>query len=127
MVAVELQLRSDLLFFSVYCLADSVQHQVHRLLCRSFVGYNTVVVQITDHRQIQYALLGLNIGNIGHPFAIRCFSVKVPVEKILVFVYLLAYLLPLPAATNFGQQAVFLYGENHSLGEWFKRRVMPMM
>ncbi len=21
----------------------------------------------------------------------------------------------------------FLYGENHSLGEWFKRRLMPMM
>ena len=23
--------------------------------------------------------------------------------------------------------SVFLYKENHSLGEWFKRRLMPMM
>ena len=36
-------------------------------------------------------------------------GMKIPVEKILVFVQLLAHLLPLPAATNFSQQAVFFH------------------
>ena len=34
---------------------------------------------------------------------------KVPIEKILVFMHLLAHLLPLPAATNVSQQAAFLH------------------
>lgn len=37
--------RPEISYFSVYCLADSVQHQVHRLLCRSLVGHNAVVIQ----------------------------------------------------------------------------------
>ena len=47
-------------FFSLRAaLADSVQHPVHRLPCRSLVGHNTVVVQIADHGRIQYTLFGL--------------------------------------------------------------------
>ena len=88
---------------------NGVQHQVHCLLGCSLVSYNAVVIQIPDHGQIQHTLFGLDIGNIGHPFAVWCFGLKVPVEKILVSVQLLAYLLPASAAANFRQQAVFFH------------------
>ena len=83
LVAVELQLCGDLLLFSAHCLADGIQHQVHCLLGCSLVSYNAVVVQIPDHGQVQYTLFGLDIGNIGHPFAVWRFSLKVPVKKVL--------------------------------------------
>ena len=63
----------------------------------------------------------MNIGNISHPFVVRCLSVKIPVEKILVFVQLLAHLLPLPAAANFSQQAIFL----HDMEDGFRIVVDP--
>ena len=45
-----------------------------------------------------------------------CFGVKVPVEKILVFVQLLAHLLPFPVAANLCQQAVFLHNTQDGFG-----------
>lgn len=103
LVAVELQLCGDLLLFSVYGLADCIQYQIHCLLRRSLVSHNAVVIQISDHRQIQYTLFGLDIGGVGHPFVVRCFGVEVPIEKILVFLLLLSHLLPTSAATDFRQ------------------------
>ena len=49
-------------------------------------------------------------------FAVWCFGVKVSVEKILVFVYLLAHLLPLSVAANLCQQAVFLHNTQDGFG-----------
>ena len=116
LVAVELQLCGDLLLFSAYCLSDGVQHQVHRLLCCSFVGHNTVVIQISDHGQVQHTLFGVDVRDVRYPFAVWCFGVKVSVEKILVFVYLLAHLLPLSVAANLCQQAVFLHDTQDGFG-----------
>ena len=86
LVAVELQLRGDLLLFVAYCLADGVQYQIHSLLRTSLVGYTTIVVQVPDHEKIQYTPFGLDIGDVGHLFAVRCFGMKVPVEQIFIFV-----------------------------------------
>ena len=116
LVAVEMQLCGDLRLFSAYCLSDGVQHQVHRLLCCSFVGHNTVVIQISDHGQVQHTLFGVDVRDVRYPFAVWCFGVKVSVEKILVFVYLLAHLLPLSVAANLCQQAVFLHDTQDGFG-----------
>ena len=101
LVAVELQLCGDLLLFSAYCKTDGIQHEVHRLLCSSLVDHNAVVVQIPDHGQVQLTLLCLNVGDIGHPFAVRCFGMKISVDNISVFMQLLPHLLPAPAAPDF--------------------------
>ena len=86
------------------------------MLCCSFVGHNTVVIQIPDHGQVQHTLFGVDVRDVRYPFAVWCFGVKVSVEKILVFVYLPAHLLPLSAATNLCQQAVFLHDTQDGFG-----------
>ncbi len=80
LVAVELQLRSDCLFLAHRSQVDGTQHQIHRLLGSSLVSYDAVVVEVTDHGQIQHTLLGLDIRNIGYPFAVGSVCVKLPVE-----------------------------------------------
>lgn len=85
LVAVEVLLRSGLLLFSVHCLEDDVQHQIHALLCSRLVGHDAVVIQIPDHGQVQFALSGMDIGDIGHPFAVRHFGMKISVEEIFIF------------------------------------------
>ena len=44
LVAVELQLRSDLLFLFLHCEPYCVQYQADCLLCGRLVGHNAVVV-----------------------------------------------------------------------------------
>lgn len=61
LVAVELQLRSTCLFLPFYGQPDGIQDQIHRLLCSGHVSYDTVVIEVTDHEQVQYALLGMNV------------------------------------------------------------------
>ena len=93
LVAVELQLCGDLLFFSFHGQTNGVQHQIHRL-CRScFLSRNAVIIEVPDHGQVQYALLGVDVGDVCYPFAVRLVRMKLPVQQIFVLVYLLPHLL----------------------------------
>ena len=97
----ELQLRSDPLFLALHCQADGVQNQIHRLLCSGFVGHDAVVVEVPDHGQVQYTLLGVDVGDVRYPFAVGLVRMKLPVEQIPVLVDLLPHLLPFPASADF--------------------------
>ena len=70
LVAVELQLRSDPLFLTLHGQANGVQNQIDCLLCCSFVSYDAVVVEVPDHRQVQYALIGVDIRDVRYPFVL---------------------------------------------------------
>ena len=95
---------------------DGVQDQVHRLLRCSFISYDAIVIEVPDHGQVQYALLGMNVGDVRDPFAVGPVRMELPVQKILVFVYLLSHLLPLPPAANLRQQIIFLHDPQYGFG-----------
>ena len=101
LVAVELQLRSGLLFYLLHSKMNGIQHQVHGLFCSGFVSHNGVVIEIPDHGQIQDTLLGVDVGDVRYPFAVGPVRMKLPVQKIFVLVYLLPHLLPFPASADF--------------------------
>src|SRR5699024_2639412 len=86
------------------------------LLCAGLIGNDAVVIEIPNHRQIQYALLCVNVRNIRYPFTVRSVCMKLSVEQILVLVDLLPHLLPFPAATDFRKQTVFLHDTKDGLG-----------
>ena len=112
----ELQLRSDPLFLSVHSQMNGVQHQVDCLLCAGLVGNDAVVIEISNHRQIQYALLCVNVSNICYPFAVWSIRMKLSVEQILILVDLLSHLLPFPAAADFRKLTVFLHDAKDGFG-----------
>ena len=114
LVAVELQLRSDFLSLFLHGQPDRVQDEVYRLLCGSLVGHDAVVVQIPDHGQIQHALFGVDVGNIRNPLAVRSVSPELPFQQIVVLMYLLTKVHPLPAATDLRQQAVLFHDSEDS-------------
>ena len=103
LVAVELQLCGDLLLFFADCQPDGVQDQIHCLLCPSLVSHNAVVVEVTDHRQVQHSLFGMDIRNVRDPFTVRLVCVKLSIQQILILVELLPHLSPFPGAANFRQ------------------------
>lgn len=78
LVTVELQLRSDF-FFSLGNF-DCTQNKIYILLGSGFVGNNTVVVQISDDRQIQYPLLCVYVRNIRNPFLVWSVRIKISVK-----------------------------------------------
>ena len=80
------------------------------------LGNNAVVVQVSNHRQVQYPLLGVNIGNISHPFAVGCFCMEIPVQKVLVLVELLSHLSPFSGTPNLRKQAIFLHDPQDGFG-----------
>ena len=102
LVAVELQLCSDSFFLLLHCESDRVQDKVDRLSGCCLICYNTVVIQIPDHGQIQYPFLGMDIGNIRDPLSVRLVRIELPGQKVLVLMYLLTKVDPLPAAANLG-------------------------
>ena len=79
LVAVELQLRSDLLFHLFHGKMDRIQHQVHRLIVPGLVGHNTPVIEVTDHRQIQHTLFGVDVRDIRHPFGVSFVRLKLSI------------------------------------------------
>ena len=83
LVAVELQLRSDSLFLLLHCQPDRIQNKIDCLPGGRVVGHNAVVVQITDHGQMQYTFLGVDIRNICDPFAVRSVSMELPFQQIM--------------------------------------------
>ena len=82
---------------------NGIQYQIHRLFRSGFVSHNAIVIEIADHGQIQYALLGANLGDVRDPFAVGSVRMELPVQQILALVCLLAHLNPLPAPPYFGQ------------------------
>ena len=85
----------------LHCQTDGVQDQIYRLLRSRLISYNAVVIEIPDHGQIQYALLGVDVRDIRYPFSVRPICVKFSVQQILIPVDLLPHLLPFPAAADF--------------------------
>ncbi len=103
LVAVELQLLSGLLFYLLHSKTNGIQNQIHCLFRSGFVSHNAIVVEIADHGQIQYALLGVDVGDVRDPFSVGPVCMKLPVQQILVLVRLLPHLLPFPVPPYFGQ------------------------
>ena len=116
LVAVEAQLRSGPLFLPLHGQTNGVQDQIHRLLGSGFVGNDAVVIEIPDHGQIQYALPGVDVGDVRYPFAVGPVRMELPVQQVLVPVYLLSYLLPFPPAADLRQQIIFLHDPQHGFG-----------
>ena len=79
LLTVEQQLRSDPLFLLSHGQMDGVQNQFYHFLCSCFVSYDAAVVEVTDHGQIQYALIGVDIGDVRYPFAVGLVCTKLPV------------------------------------------------
>ena len=100
LVAVELQLRSDSLFLFLHRQPDRVQYKIDRLSGRCLISYNAIVIQIPDYGQIQYTLLRMDVGNVRDPFRIRPVCPELSVQQILVLMYLLSKVSPLPATVN---------------------------
>ena len=77
---------------------NGVQNQIHRLLCPGLTGHDVVVLEAPNYGQVQYVLLGVDVGDVRYPFAVGSACVKLSVEQIFVLMNLLSYLLPFPAA-----------------------------
>ena len=116
LVAVELQLRGGSLFLPLHGQANGVPHQVYCLLCFGLVGDDSVAVELPDHGQIQYALPGVDAGDVRYPFAVGFVRVKLPVRQIFVLVDLLPHLLPLSAPADIRQQIMLLHDPQHGFG-----------
>ena len=84
----ELHLCGDLLFF--LGSSNRAKHKIHILLCTGLVCDNTVVVQISDDRQVQYSLFGLDARDIRHPFLIWLFCAEISVQQIWIAMQLIA-------------------------------------
>lgn len=78
----EMQLCSDL-FLSLGGL-DRIQHQIGVLLRTHLVRYDTVVVEVTDNREVKEALSCAYIRYVRYPLLVRTFSNKVPVKQIRI-------------------------------------------
>ena len=79
MVAVELQLRSDLLFL-LHGKSDGVQHKIYTLICSGFICNNAIIEQIPDHRQIEHTLPGMDIGDIRDLLVVGAVCLKLSVQ-----------------------------------------------
>ena len=121
LVAVELQLRGGSLFLPLHGQANGVPHQVYCLLCFGLVGDDSVAVELPDHGQIQYALPGVDAGDVRYPFAVGFVRVKLPVRQIFVLVDLLPRRISdsrscffMIRSTVLGLQKIFrLFGHGH--------------
>ena len=78
----ELQLCSDL-FLSLRRF-NCVQHEMYILLRTHLVRYDTVVVEVTDNREVKEALSCAYIRYVRYPLLVRTFSNKVPVKQIRI-------------------------------------------
>ena len=58
----------------------------------------------------------MDIGNICDLFGIWLVCLELSVQMILVLIYLLSQINPLPAMTNFGQQTIFFHDSKYGLG-----------
>ncbi len=99
--AAELHLHSDLLFLLFYRQADGIQDQIYGLgFCR-FISYNTVIIKVANHGQIEDSLACVYVGDICDPFGIWPVCMEIPVEQVFIPMNLLPHIDPLPGAANF--------------------------
>lgn len=75
-----------------------------------------VIVEVSDHRQIEDALTSLDVGDICHPLGIGLIRVKLSVKQVFILVDLLSYLPPLPRPADLRQHLIFLHDPQHSFG-----------
>ena len=94
-------------FLSLHCQPNRIQYQVHSLSCGGFVSYDTVIIDIADHGQIQNTLSGMDIGNICDSLGVWSICLEIPVEQVLISVDLLSHLNPLFWSAYFGKQTIF--------------------
>ena len=116
MAAVELQLCSAPLFLFTHRQTNGIQYQIDCLLCIGLVGNDTVIIKIPDHGKIQHALLCVEVRNICYPFAVRSVRVKLTVQQVFVFMYLLPHIDPFSAPPDIRKQTVFLHDTQDGLG-----------
>lgn len=81
LVTVELQLRSGL-FFS-FRHSDRIGHQLYRLTCACFIRHDALIVEGTDHGQVQHPLIGLDIGDVRHLLLVGTLCVEIQVQILL--------------------------------------------
>ena len=84
--------------------------------CGGFVIYNTVIIDIADHGQIQNTLTGMDVGNICDPPGVWSICLEIPVEQVLIFVELLSHLNPLFWSAYFGKQTIFFHDSQYCFG-----------
>ena len=106
LVTVELQLGSDL-FFSLGGL-DRIQHQIDVMLRAGLVSYDTVVIEITDDREIEEALSCAYVRDIRYPLLVWPFSDKVSVKQVGVTVQTFS-VLHIALSANNRQQIVLIH------------------
>ena len=116
LVAVELQLRSDLSFLPAHSQPDGIQNKIYGLLRSCSVRNNAVVIQIPDHGKIQHALFGMDVRDIRYPLAVWFVRLKLPIQEIFVLMELLAHLDPLPPSANLCQKVIFSHDSQDRLG-----------
>ena len=95
---------------------NGIQYQIDCLLCAGLVGNDTVIIKIPDHGKIQHALLCVEARNICYPFAVRSVRVKLTVQQVFVFMYLLPHIDPFSAPPDIRKQTVFLHDTQDGLG-----------
>ena len=70
---------------------DGIQNQFHRSFRSGFIGHDAVAIEVPDHGQIQHTLIGVDVRDVRYLFAVGLVCVKVPVQQVLVLVYLLPF------------------------------------
>ena len=113
LVTVELQLCSDLFF--LLGSTDGIQYEIDVLLGSGFVGNNAVVVQISDNRQIQKALLGRDIRNVRNPFLVWSGSREVSVKQIGIAMQMFSVFAVFLSPSH-RQQVIFLHNSEYRFG-----------
>ena len=84
LVAVELQLPATFCFHRPHRKMNSVQYKIDCLAGAGLIGNNTSVIQIVDDRQIENALLSMNVRDVCDPLLVRIFGIELTIQKILV-------------------------------------------
>jgi hypothetical protein len=90
-----------------------LKHQLDGLISSYPVGDNTVVKQITDHRQVERTLWCLDVGYIGCPFLVWFGSGKVSVKDIRIPVQLFSHLPVFSPAPDLRQQSILVHNPQH--------------
>lgn len=109
----EVQLCSDL-FLSLGGL-DRIQHQIDVLLRAGLVSYNTVVIEITDDREIEEALSCADVRDIRYSLLVWPFGDKVSVQQVGITVQSFSVLYISLSANN-RQQIIFIHYSKNCFG-----------
>ena len=102
----ELQLCSDLLIPPGS--TNSVKDKIDRLFCSSLVSNNTVVIEVSDHREVKESLTGTNVRNVCYPLLVGTLCCEVAVEKIGITVKCFT-VFHIPPSPNNREQTVFIH------------------